>query len=275
MKDRYFIVINVNGLSPLWIVNVLNPNGRCRPYGNRSTVRVCVLAGDFNVLGYLQSRNWLHADHHVSAQFPGRATLEVGLVHGHVLALLGAFEWNPRIHQSPIVGKAATDQKGHRIGGPILSHIGYFLGKFPVAINGISWYICPQIRSGGHPVWMSRSHVADLNQGTGFWVSLAKQQEIKGIGLRQDHQIALQKSRTDCVGGLGKGSTPYGLAEFLRLFEVLVQPRGSVPVTGLLRQCCCGIALSVRFVSPRLGRLKGLVHVPNVDLVVAGKIIIR
>ena len=172
VENRYFVVIHVDSFSPLWIVDVIDPNRRCRPYGNRSTMGVRVLGSNFNlyvpkqrptnseggsvfvlfwckcstikvlvstyVFRDLQCRNGLHADHHVAPQGPGRATLEVGLVHRHVFALLGALEWNPRIHQSAIVREATADQKGHRLLWPVLHHVGDFLFELPVAVNGIS-----------------------------------------------------------------------------------------------------------------------------------------
>ena len=49
MKDGYFTDVNIDRFSPFWLVNIIDSNGRRRPYGNRSTMSVCILGGNFNL----------------------------------------------------------------------------------------------------------------------------------------------------------------------------------------------------------------------------------
>jgi len=49
MKDRNFAVIDTYRFPPFWLVNIIDSDGRCRPYGYRSTMSMCVLGGNFNL----------------------------------------------------------------------------------------------------------------------------------------------------------------------------------------------------------------------------------
>lgn len=49
MKDRNFAVIDTYRFPPFWLVNIIDSDGRCRPYGYRSTMSMCVLGGNFNM----------------------------------------------------------------------------------------------------------------------------------------------------------------------------------------------------------------------------------
>mmetsp|Transcript_11487 Transcript_11487/g.33069 ORF Transcript_11487/g.33069 Transcript_11487/m.33069 type:complete len:332 (-) Transcript_11487:348-1343(-) len=288
MKDGDLAFVNVDGFPPLRKVNVLDSNGRCRPHGNRSTVSVCVLGGDFDVFRDLERRNGLHADHHVPAQRTGGPALESRLVHGHVLSLFGALQWNPRIHQRAVVGEAAPDQKGHGILRPVVGNVRDFLGEFPVAIDGVLGHVRPQIRPRRNPRRMGRSNVANLDQGTRLGVALAKEEKIvreRPVG--QDHQVALHKPRAHPVGGSGKGSHPDLLAKGPGHLQSLVQSGGTVPVQVAARSetsdrashrasargTSAGIALVATLragaflAGGRVRGNKGLMDVPNVDLV--------
>lgn len=59
MKDRYFIMIHIYWFSPFRHVNIIDPNRRCRPYGYRSTMSMCILWSNFNLYWKATIRQWV------------------------------------------------------------------------------------------------------------------------------------------------------------------------------------------------------------------------
>jgi hypothetical protein len=96
----------------------------------------------------------------------------------------------------------------------------------------VLWNIRSKIRARSHPMRKRRSNIANFNEGARFRITLAKQKKIKRNGtLRQNYQIALQKTRTDTIGGSREVSrTNLLFAKVSGKMVVLVQAWSPVPV---------------------------------------------
>jgi hypothetical protein len=138
MEDRNLKGTYINGVTPFWLVNILNADSGGAANANRSTMSVSVLGCNLYMLGELQSMNRFHGYHHVSTQATRRAAFEIGVIHGDVFTLISTLQRNAGIQESSIVRKATSNQEGNRFFRPVVSDISYFFLELSISVNRVS-----------------------------------------------------------------------------------------------------------------------------------------
>ena len=92
-------------------------------------------------------------------------------------------------------GKRAPDQETDGIGCPEIRDIGRFSRQNAIPENPIARQIEPKIRTRRHKTGLRIARLGDIDDGTGFWITLAEEEELKSKRPRQDDEVPLHMSR--------------------------------------------------------------------------------
>ena len=147
-----------------------------------------------------------HRHHQRTAEYACGLRRDVGAVHGHIAALFDVAHGQAVVQHRLLERKRAADEKRHEIVAPQVAHVrrlGHQLAVFPDPVSrnvGADVDVRAQLR---------QRRVAGLGhgqQGARLGVALAKMQEVRRQGARQDRQVGLHVSRRQIRRGARQAS---------------------------------------------------------------------
>jgi len=182
---------NGDRVSKVRFFEVLNSNSFGIADMNRCPMNQSVTGSDLNSLTYFFRRNGSHGDDHGPSKKTGRLTGNIGDIHGNILFLFDVTNRNPRSKEGLLERETAAQKKGYPILFPDAFYVFDRSLQLTFSVDIIAGKVSPNICLSGEKLCLILSWLQDLKEGTGFGIPLAEEEEVKGIGLREDHEIGL------------------------------------------------------------------------------------
>ena len=170
-------------------------DGRAVDSGHRS--------GDADRPDHLIGGHGPHTDHQFAVEDTGLLTVDVGQIHGHVFSFLNVPHRHSGGQKLALEGEGAADEEVDEILPPEPGNVRVFSGQLAVFPDPVLGDVGSDVRAVCHFLDQAAAHVAHLQNGAGFGISLGEQQKIIGLLSGQDQQISLGVTGAH-AGGLSR-----------------------------------------------------------------------
>src|SRR5450830_543625 len=124
-----------------------------------------------------------------------RTAFYVSDIHGHIMFLFYMPYWYSSTNESFFKCKTASEQESHHVFCPVILDVSKFPFQLAFLIYSVFWQIARDICSRCNKFRLRVSRFCNIQQRTGFWIPLAKDQEIQGIVHWQHNKIRLSITR--------------------------------------------------------------------------------
>ncbi len=174
---------NRDGIPIVRSFQIRDPDGLGPAYVNRGTMHHGVPGGDLHGPHYQIFRDGTHRDDEVSPENSRGLNRDGGLEHGDIPIFFNVTHGDIVFQQGLFKGKTAPQKKCHEIVLPEGCNRLHFPLQASVPVDPVFGNVSPDIRPVGHELGEKNARLKDFQNRAGLGVSLAEEQEIKGIGL--------------------------------------------------------------------------------------------
>jgi hypothetical protein len=211
-EHRHLVIEDLDRVAVVGPREVGDPQRVRIAHVHRRAVRLREAAADLDHLGDVAAPDRAHAHHHLAAEPARRRAGDVGAVHRHVALLHDVAQRDAGLLQRRFEREAAADQETHEVGLPQRGDLRALLDELAVAVDAVAGDVGSDVRP-GRAQHLPRAGRHHLDQRARLGVALAEQQEVEGVGLRDDHQVGLDAAGRVSGGGQGECAGSTGVAQ--------------------------------------------------------------